>query len=85
MDYGLFIALTRFFGGDFVDVFAKDGVFVYKRLGVKNDLIVAINLGLSSYVIDLDKPYFNLITGECFTKNCQLNSGDYLLLYPENL
>ena len=71
--------------GDFSEVFAKDSVYVFKRSLDDDYILTAINLSDSSYKINCFQPVYDLLTGDYFTEEVEIKSGDFKLLYHDKL
>ena len=73
-------AYSAFESGEFEEIFKSDGVYVYKRFDEKSELLMAVNVSNSSYVIEFDDDLFDLLSGEKYSKYCELNGKSFLVL-----
>lgn len=63
--------------GEFVELFAEDGGFVFKRCKDGKEVLVAANCGEKDKRLRFTGTLVNLFTGERFTEEIVLKNGDY--------
>ena len=63
--------------GEFVELFAEDGGFVFKRCKDGKEVLVAANCGEKTKYLRFSGNLTNLFTGEVFAGEIALKNGDY--------
>jgi glycosidase len=77
--------LPVFVDGEFAEIYAKHGAYVFSRKTEDDIVFVGVNNGPSTIYIDFDGELFDLLTGEKFTNRCELKTGEYRILYNGQL
>ncbi len=65
--------------GEFIELYAKDGVFIYKRSGEYSEIGIAINTGNRPYNLEFDGIICNLIDDTLIEKEIILNKYEYIV------
>ena len=69
-------SFSAFESGEFTELYAKDGVFVYKRTDIQSEVLVAVNLSTKDVLLKFDGELYNLFTDELVS--------DFICLKPNS-
>ena len=64
-----------FVDGDFCELYAVDGAFVYQRIGKTSEVLIAVNLSNNEVLIEFDGELTNLIDSKNYFNSYQLKSN----------
>lgn len=66
-----------FIDGDFCELYADDGAFVYQRIGKTSEVLIAVNLSNNELHVEFDGELTNLIDGKNYFNSYQLKSNTF--------
>ena len=69
-----------FNNGEFYEIYAKNGVFIYKRSNAEQEILVAINLEDKTYKLSFNGELFDLITERAFINEFNLETDSFAIL-----
>lgn len=77
--------IDLFKDGELNVLLEDEGLFIYERRKGNDNVIIAINLSVNDYSIDLSKPCYNLLDGTFHEKHVGLESGGLAVLWRKNV
>lgn len=77
--------IDLFKDGELNVLLEDEGLFIYERRKGNDNVIIAINLSVNDYSIDLSKPCYDLVSGTYHEKHVGLESGCVAVLWRKNV
>ncbi len=71
--------------GEFNEIYARNGAYVYNRTDGENTVFVGVNNGDGTIYINFDGTLYDLLSCRSFENICELKPSEYVLLYDQKV
>ncbi len=76
--------VTAFVDGDFENVYADKGVFIFKRYNSETEILICVNMGQNEFFLEYQGELYNVFTNESFKNSFTLKAKSFACLYSKD-